>query len=128
MSPHDDPLLDQLREDHWQMAVLFQRLSEGFADGLDAAVLDRILDALVIFFTEHSAREEAWLAGARHPRLGEHKAEHADALALIRSVQAAGRGGRPLTRADIDRVSTLFTEVLFAADERDLALFAKRAG
>ena len=120
-----DVLMAELREDHWKMAILFQRLSEGLADGLDQAILMRILEALLLLFNEHSRREEAHLALTKNPGLAQHKKEHQLGVSVIGSVVAAAKLGRPLVRSDLDAISALFTEVLFAADGRDMAALAK---
>jgi len=109
----------RLNEDHWTMAILFQRLSEGLSDGLDQAVLTTILDALATMMTEHAVREEEFLAQEGFPDLDRHAREHAQGLADLRTALAECKRGRALTRADVTAISALFTDFLFASDRRD---------
>lgn len=116
-----DALFAVLREEHWEMAVLFQRLSEGFAEGLAPSILARILESLTLFFSAHSTREENYLAVIDHPRLMLHQSEHAQGVALLQATLARCTAGQGPTQADVDAISALFTEILFVADARDLA-------
>lgn len=116
---NDEELFAMLREDHWTMAVLFQRLSEGLTHGLDEDVLRRILASLTVFFAEHCEREEFYLARRDHPEQETHRLEHRQVLDQIRAIQARCDGGGPIATADIAAISAMFTEVLFPADRRD---------
>lgn len=115
----DAALFARLREDHWSMAVLFQRLSEGLADRLDQQVLRRILAVLVAFFIEHSRREELYLDRIAHPARQRHRDEHEAAIREMRAILAGCEGGQPLQPADLAAISALFTDILFVADRRD---------
>lgn len=115
----DEALFAVLREDHWTMAVLFQRLSEGLAHGLDDEVLLRILTSLALFLIEHCDREEAYLARTNHPEYQQHRDEHQQVLGDVRAILRRCECGRPLDMADVTAISAMFTTILFPADGRD---------
>lgn len=124
----DDLVIDggPIDEDHRKLVDMVNELHTATSEGRGMEIVDKILDALIQYTTDHLQREEAQMAAVNFPDLERHKIGHVKFIENLRQLQKKYESGSITVASQLSTTLRDWLSLHIRRSDKELLEFIKK--